>query len=419
MGLHRSTEKSIVHINNMSNIQKIVLALLTGAVIASGAVYLLSLQGKGKEEGQKNIRSYAKQMVDKCKDAPHRPTCYEQEVPKLVSELPTEEIFNVVRQIRRDDPEYLYCHVLAHELGNYEVGLDPDNWLDVIAKGPTDGLCSNGYAHGALVARFNDEELSPEEFEYALEDLSIACEPREGFNPTDLTKAICYHGIGHVLIHMTLAQVPQSIYGCEKIGLKEDGHDYRQLCVEGVYMQLFQPLEPEDYALVDMLPYVPTRENLEQWCEENSENDTQYGACWREAWPLFGNDVYNSEGVTNYCSVLTEAQDEDLCYISAFTINGRHNLGEPEKMADTCNGLPAQYQGICFSRGANAFPEEDPGLIPQAIDMCSRAKEKAAQDECYGFLARVASFNFHPDSPAFEELCSSLPAQFEAQCRGR
>jgi hypothetical protein len=322
----------------------------------------------------------------------------------------------VVRQIRREDPEYLYCHVLAHELGNYEVNLDPKNWLDVVAKGPTDGLCSNGYAHGALVARFNDEDLSQEEFEFALGDLAIACEEREGYNPTDLSKAICYHGIGHVLIHMTLANVGESIYGCEKVGLKKDGRDYRKLCIEGVYMQLFQPLEPEDYALVDMLPYVPTKETLKQFCSENSTTDVQYGACWREGWPLMGNDIYTSDGVTQFCSELTQEQDQNFCYVSAFTINGRHNLGNPEKMAATCNGLSLEHKGTCFARGANAFPEEDPGLIPQAIDMCSRANQVEAQDECYGFLANVASFNFHPDSPAFEELCSSLPEKWEATC---
>ncbi len=399
------------------NAKKIVLFfLLPLAVILSIGFLALHYSNVGVQK--LSTKEYAAQMVEKCAAAPYRPTCYEEEVPKLVSDLPTEEIFDVVRQIRRDDPEYLYCHVLAHELGSYEVNLDPSNWLDVVAKGPTDGLCSNGYAHGALVSRFNDEDLSQEEFEFALSDLAIACEEREGYNPTDLAKAICYHGIGHVLIHMTLANVAESVYGCEKVGLKEDGRDYRQLCIEGVYMQLFQPLEPEDYALVDMLPYVPTKDTLKQFCTENSKTDKQYGACWREAWPLYGNDIYQSEGVINYCSVLTDEQDEDLCFISAFTINGRHNLGNPEKMAATCNGLPSLHKGACFARGANAFPEEDPGLVSEAVAMCGKANEEGAQDECYNFLARVASFNFHPESPAFEELCSTLPAQWENTCRG-
>lgn len=392
----------------------LILGILTAAVLAVGAYILFAPE----QTAQKSIQTYATEMVELCKDADYRPLCYEQEVPKLVSDLTTDRIFDVIREIRRQDPEYLFCHVLGHELGVYEVSLDPDNWLDVIAKGPTDGLCSNGYAHGALVARFNDEDLSREEFEYALKDLAIACEEREGYTPTDLTKAICYHGVGHVMIHLTLSNVDESLYGCEQIGLKNDGRDYRQLCVEGVYMQLFQPLEPEDFALVDMLPYQPTRENLYRFCSEFSRNDEQFGACWREGWPFFRNDLYTSKGVIDYCSTLTEAQDRDLCFVSAFTINGRHNLGNAEKMAAVCNGLPSEYKGNCFSRGANAFPEEDPSLVPQAIDMCSRANEEAAQDECYGFLARVASFNFHEGSEPFEQMCTLLPSEFEAACRG-
>jgi hypothetical protein len=364
------------------------------------------------------IDAYAQEMVALCKDASYRPLCYETEVPKLVSVLPTERIFDVVRAIRNYDSEYLYCHVLAHNLGEYEVSLDPENWLDVLATGPTDGLCSNGFAHGAIVTRFNDEELSKEEFDAALTDLKIACEEREGFTPTDLGKAICYHGIGHVLIHMTLAKVSESLEACEIISLKDDGRDYRQVCTEGVYMQLFQPLEPEDYALVDMLPYVPTKENITQFCSDFSGNDRQYGACWREAWPLLGQSVYEGEGIMEYCSALTPSQDRGQCFVSAFTINGRHGLGTPEKMAETCNSVAQEYQGMCFARGANAFPEENPDLVKDGVAFCGRANAEEAKDECYTFLAQVASFNFHHDSPAFEELCSTLPSAYENRCRG-
>jgi hypothetical protein len=183
-------------------------------------------------------------------------------------------------------------------------------------------------------------------------------------------------------------------------------------------MQLFQPLEPEDYALVDMLPFVPTKQNLKKFCTENSQNDTQYGACWREAWPLFGDDIYNEGGIDAYCGVLSDTQDKNLCYITAFTINGRHNLGDRKKMASICNSLNDENKGSCFARGANAFGEEDPNLVDEGVAMCGNANTKAAQNECYSFLAGVASFNFHPDSPAFEALCTALPQEFKRQCRG-
>ena len=363
------------------------------------------------------LEEYAQLMVKKCANEPYRPACYETEVPKLVSEVTSPEVFEVIRLIRNYDPEYLFCHVLAHELGEYEVSLDPDNWLDVVAMSPADGLCSNGFAHGAIVTRFNDGKLSPEEFEYALKDLSIACEPRDNWNPTELIQAICYHGVGHVLVHMTEADINASLDGCEEVALKGDGRDYRQLCIEGVYMQLFQPLEPEDYALIDQLENPPTRENIETFCTVNSNTDEQFAACWREAWPIFYSELFDSDGVVGYCSKLTGAKQKDQCFITAFTINGRFHLGDPDAMASLCNSLPQELQGQCLSRGANAFPEENQALIPEAIDMCSRGLLEEARNECYGFLARVASFNFHPGSVPFEEMCTLLPSEWEQTCR--
>ena len=140
-----------------------------------------------------------------------------------------------------------------------EVARDPENWMDVIARGPADGLCSNGFIHGAAVARFSKEVLSSEEIKETIPDLQIACETREGFDPTGLDQAICYHGIGHVLVHLTEADLDSSLKICEEVALKSDGRDFRQVCNEGVFMQIFQPLEPEDFALLDKLEFKPTK----------------------------------------------------------------------------------------------------------------------------------------------------------------
>lgn len=393
----------------------LIAAIAVGVFFAIGGMHFDGF-GTQKMEGG-DVDAYARQVVAFCKDEPYRPTCYETEVPKLSTTLSSQEVFDVIRLIKQYDSEYVFCHVLAHQLGEYQVSLDPNNWLDVIARAPADGLCSNGFTHGAVLARFNDEILTPKEFEYALKDFSIACEARTGWNPTDLMKAICYHGLGHVLVHITEADMNASLDACEVISLKDDGRDYRKVCTEGVYMQLFQPLEPEDYALIDQLPVAPTRENIKDFCTSNSNTDDQFGTCWREAWPMFYDELFTVDGVMNYCSVLSESQNKNDCFITAFTINGRHHLGQPDKMAQLCNAVPDEYQGMCFARGANAFPEEDANLISGAIDMCSRATSKTAGDECYGFLANTAAFNFHPDSDSFEEMCASLPSKWENRCR--
>lgn len=395
----------------------VVIFIFTAVIFGLFSMGILPTQNMSHSVDMHSPDFYAQKMVKICQDVTYKPTCYEDEIPRLVTDLEMSEIFDVIRLVRKYDPSYAFCHVTAHDLGSYEVSLDPDNWLNAISKGPTDGLCSNGFAHGAIVSRFNDGKLSPEAFEFVQKDLSIACEPRQGWNPTELIKAICYHGIGHVLVHMTEADIPVSLNACESIALKDDGRDYRQVCYEGVYMQLFQPLEPEDFALIDRLELAPTKDNIAEFCSQNSSNDMEYGTCWRESWPLFYDQLFTRDGVLNYCGALKNESDRNKCFVTAFTINGRQNLGQPEKMAGLCNSMPPEQQGLCLSRGANAFPEEDPTLIPEAINMCSRGSSKSVQDECYSYLAQLASFNFHAESDSFELMCNSLPAEWEDKCR--
>ena len=366
----------------------------------------------------KSVTTYATDVVESCAEADYRPFCYEKTVPDLLSELNTEQVFDVIREIRRIDSDYLFCHVLAHEIGIYEVSLDPDNWIDALAKGPTDGLCSNGYSHGAILARFNEEYFTPEQLKLIEPELAIACEDRPGFRPTNLHKAICYHGLGHVLIHLTNADIPRALNTCETIAFKSERQNYLRVCQEGVYMQLFQPLEPEDEALIDSLPVKPKRETIAEFCTNNSRNDTEYGTCWREAWPLFRAELKSGPGIVSYCGQLTESQGVTECFISAATINGRGNLNNPDTMSTVCDGLPSEHRAECYARGANAFLEEDQSLIPEAVAFCGRSKDVTVSDYCYGFLANLALFNFHSGSLAHTNLCNALPEKWKNRCRG-
>lgn len=393
--------------------------LLAATVIYFLVFFLVGSPVSTEEEQMSSLKEQAARLVELCKDEERRDFCYEEEVPKLQGELNTDEMFELIREIRRQDPEYLFCHVLAHELGEYEVALDPNNWIDAIAKGPTDGLCSNGYTHGAILARFNYEEFSDDQFDKALEDFAIACEEREGWHPTTLTRAMCYHGLGHVFIHITETDVDKSIMACDRVSHKEDGRDFMDVCLEGIYMQLFQPLEPEDFWLLEFLEVQPSRDNIDQFCSDHSSTDRQYAACWREAWPFFFEEMKTSEGLLNYCNALEDEGYRQQCFVTAVTINGRLNLGDPSRIADVCNGLPAEQSGLCLSRGANAYVEEDHHATAEAIHMCTLGASEASREECYGYLARIASYNFHRDSDAFNNMCSSLPEHWQSRCYSR
>lgn len=402
----------------MSRQQIISILSFIVAVLLGVNAYLIVGGKDVAPKQEKSIGEYTAAVVETCRDASHRAFCYETEIPKLLSDVSSQEIFAIIRAVREADSGYVFCHVLAHKIGEYEVAKDPENWLSVLANGPVDGLCSNGYAHGAIMARFNVAAFDETQMATALPDINRACLPRAGYEPTALQMAMCYHGLGHVFVHLTDADVPRGLAACREVTKDGPGAEFATQCVEGVYMQLFQPLEPEDTALIEKLPYAPTRSTVGNFCREQSSSEEEFATCWREAWPLFSEEMKSAVGITAYCGELEEGEGREACFISAYTINGRHHLEDPETMAQICNEFEVDAAGSCFSRGANAFLEEDPNLIEDGVTFCARAEASSAQDTCYTFLSDIGGYNFHSGGAYHERLCRALPTAYQTRCNG-
>src|SRR6185436_1897936 len=98
--------------------------------------------------GPNDVLQYAKAAVSQCSGEGDHAACYESVIPALYPKLSVAEIFNVVREVRREDQTYQFCHVLAHKIGERVVAEDPSKWVDAIPLNPADGLCSNGFVHG-------------------------------------------------------------------------------------------------------------------------------------------------------------------------------------------------------------------------------------------------------------------------------
>src|SRR5688572_29551570 len=126
---------------------------------------------------QKTMSHYADQVYAKCKNAGFPPSCYDEEIPKLMDKISMEEAFEVTKYVQQKDTRYLYCHVLAHKLSYREVDRDLNKWKDVVSRCPAT-FCNNGCQHGALMRRFNAESLTPEQIDQIKPDLSDVCEPR-------------------------------------------------------------------------------------------------------------------------------------------------------------------------------------------------------------------------------------------------
>ena len=338
--------------------------------------------------------------------------CYEREVPNLYPSRPVSVIFDVIREIRRKDPKYQFCHVLAHKLGEAVVLEDTSKWISAIPYNPGDGLCSNGFIHGVIIGRFRNSVLSGEQLEAAVPELKRACEPHDDWHPARLDQAICYHGMGHLFDYITDADLKKSVSLCTRVA-QSPSDDFTNVCKAGVFMQIYQPLEPDDFALIKHLPVQPNAKNYKDFCATYRYDPIAEGACLHEAWPLFRESILSGKGVKEFCSEEQDISTRKMCYETASSIVGRLLLEHQDKIIAACNEFPEDGQAICFRATAQADIEEDRTQYQRALDICHQGGTNSGT--CLEGLAQRATFIFG-SSPEKHAFCKALPQSLRETC---
>jgi hypothetical protein len=371
----------------------------------------------GPVGGEVDLRGYADKMVALCAGISYHPTCYDKEIPKLMQALTMEQVFGVTAIVQDLDHTYTYCHVLGHELAAAEVAKDPSKWKDVITRSPR-GLCSNGAIHGAFQERFRRESLDDKEIVELKPELQDVCEPRGTWKPTGLEQGSCYHALGHLVMYITAGEIQKAVSLCGDLALKNNGQaDWRQLCYDGAFMQIFQPLEPDDFALVKGKQ--PTKEQLPKFCAKFS--GLMRGPCWNEGWPLYRDQILTSSGLDRYCGsqFLSAQADKDRCYNALFYVVTAQMGLDAAKVGEFCTGLkdPA-HQGTCYANGAGRMIETDYRNIPVALELCAAAHTDL-QGACYAELIKDASYDFPPRAPEARKLCEGMPNEYRTTCLAR
>jgi hypothetical protein len=379
-------------------------------VIGIGLLLAIIVAGLGMVASATSFSSVARRIEADCAGPGDHSPCYESEVPALYPKLSVSQIFDVVRQIRADDSSYQFCHVLAHKIGERVVAEDPDKWVDAIPLNPPDGYCSNGFIHGVIGGRFRAEVLDDATLQKFLPDFKRACEPHDGWNPSDLDKAVCYHGMGHLYDFITNANLNKALSLCGSTVPDQ----FRRVCVEGVFMQIYQPLEPDDYALIAQMPVKPTKTTVRQFCA--TFKDPEYvGACLNESWPMH-DGMTDGTGVADFCSGQPNAELTDHCYQSAFSIMGRLLLAKPDDAAHACSVVPAARQELCYSVIADTILEEDRSDAGGAVAFCQRGGA-AVSNSCMAYLIQTAQFNFGTNTEEYTHFCAALPDTLQTSCR--
>lgn len=390
--------------------RSLILFILSVVVLAEAIIVFGGQRGRGEvlPAEESKLRGFASEVIERCSREDYPPACYDKEIPKLMDYISMEDAFRVTGFVLEKEPEYRYCHVLAHNLSAKEVAKSPGEWKDVLTRCPS-GMCSNGCLHGGMQERFRAESLTSGQIEKAIPDIAVVCEEREGFNPTGLEQGSCYHALGHLSMYMANADVNKATEICRRIAVKEDGRNFLEVCYDGVFMQIFQPLEPEDFALVEGL--TPKKEELKSFCSQFG--DLEKEACWREGWPLYFNEIMTPSGAVEFCE---STDKKNRCFNGLFYVIAAQFKLDDEKIIEFCSNMVSRWRSLCFSNSASRMIETDYNLIQRAAEVCKAAENYEAGEVCYQELSFYATFNFHPGSQEFYQLCQTLPEEWQGKC---
>lgn len=376
-------------------------------------VFVFSLVAERAFSGDALSR-FADRVMRECTGAQYPVACFDEAIPRLMDEsLSMEDAFQVTRIIQGKRPDYFYCHVLGHRLAEKETAKDPSQWTEVVARCPT-GICSNGCIHGAAQERYRKESLSPPEVQLALAELTDTCESGAGKRVfTGVEQASCYHALGHLAMFITGGDVPSSLSACDTVAYKDVENDYVELCYEGVFMQVFQPLEPEDTALIQ--GFAPeTVVEAEAFC--GAFTGMARAACYRESWPLQRDTLFSASGLNRFCALVPGAEAVKRCYDSLFYVLIPQLGFTQSSIVPFCDGFDAKRQAQCYAKAASRLIETDATLVPDALGLCVVAEEKGAGKRCYNELLFYSSVIFREGSEPFKSLCAGLPEPWKGAC---
>lgn len=391
----------------------------TPARLGRGAAFVLLLAacaaGALLIAAPRSLDAQAEEIVARCADADYRPTCYEKEIPMLMDlGVSMEDAFEITRRVQRLDPSFVYCHVLGHELSAKETAKDPSKWKDVAARSPI-GLCSYGGIHGAFQERFRSEWLTPERYDEFVDEVKDVCEKREGWNPTGVEQGSCVHALGHLTMFVANGSVKEALSLCRRVLTSKRQQDSLPLCYDGVFMQVFQPLEPEDFALVES--FRPKDEaEAKRFCSGYA--GAELSSCTSERWPYSRDKIeQDASALSRYCAEAGNSADASFCYVKMVNLVTARKGFSPQAMQSYCATATAQSEKeSCLVNATSRMLENDLAHAEDAFIMCEGADDPKIAEACFRHLAVMVPYSIPNESEQFRRMCLRLPEPYDGQC---
>lgn len=385
-----------------------VILLLTGYYLIKTSPLFIS-----RLSPPPDLTRLAQQIMAECKNTKVHQYCYEKKIPLLMDSpyyLNMQQGFEVMTKIQEQDETYGYCHVTAHYLSEREVRNNPENWKSVITKCPANS-CSNGCVHGVFMEKFNAERFSPNELDTISQELNSVCQKNELWEPSRSESSGCFHALGHTAMYLSDADINLSLNFCDKLTSHNNGSSFVYSCYQGVFMQIFQPLEAEDKALVKNIR--PTKEEIPQFCKPYKE--LPRFACYSESWPYFYPGLKNPKDLANFCRFF-EDKDKHYCYRAVLDTLTSNTQLDIDFMQNYCSQLTSPTPGDCMGYVAIRLMHVSDQFQDRAIDACKRIEELDPKGECYQTL--ISSGHVYMKNPVTdrENFCKQFPESWQEKC---
>lgn len=386
------------------------------AVIASFTYIAVVYQQSSNTPYQEQVNY----ILETCAEESYRPACYDREIPKVMDRgYSFEDAFAITKAIQRQDDGYWYCHVLGHNLSAKEAEKDLEKWTDVVSRCPQ-GTCSNGCLHGAFQARFRGARLSEADIQALLPELTTICtlaDTNRGY--TGLEQASCYHALGHLTMYITgndhtRADIFTALDICDQVARTDSDADFLSLCYDGAFMQIFQPLEPEDELLVEEIAPASTAAAA-QFC--NQFTGLQKTSCHIESWPLSIDAMLEDErGIEDFCQQDFTKENAERCRAAMFNVVAAQTQYDADKVTALCRSVSFNNRDQCYQTAATRFIETDYELKDEAVAVCNAANAEGLRPACFEELVKYSTFNYIPDSKEFVAFCDALPNPWSDMC---
>jgi hypothetical protein len=257
-------------------------------------------------------------------------------------------IFDVINKLSSKGNLYVLreCHVAGHKIGADWVlsGSDP-----LAAVKVEEIRCEGAFTHGVLDAwALNKPDLA------AAGKMSDVCDYEVGLKQgSSFKKVWCWDGLGHAAWVASSEDYLDALKRCATI----DSGEGRSYCVEGVFMEVYEPANYERGRglgrVVEELPVICGK-HPKSWLPAGAEEDYRQG-CWQGAGYLFTRLV-TWDITENESSAMLKARMDRLISLCDLMGEGKEVCMDRLKMASSPN---FRYDAEALDYGCSKYRELD------------------------------------------------------------